>query len=75
MKEELGCTAIEYLTKYRISVSKKQLSFTDVPIKEIANMVGFKTVQHFNRLFKGITEETPAAFRQAAVRKRREEIK
>ncbi len=75
MKEELGCTAIEYLTKYRISVSKKQLSFTDVPIKEIANMVGFKTVQHFNRVFKGITGETPAAFRQAAVRKRREEIK
>lgn len=74
MKEELGCTAIEYLTQYRITVSKKQLRFTDVPIKEIANMVGYKTVQHFNRVFKDITGKTPAAFRREAVQKRRESI-
>ncbi len=75
MKEELGCTAIEYLMKYRISVSKKQLGFTNVPIKDIANMVGFKTVQHFNRIFKAITGTTPAEFRKSAVQKRKDEIK
>ena len=74
MKKELGCTAIEYLAQYRITVSKKQLRFTDVPIKEIANMVGYKTVQHFNRVFKDITGKTPAAFRREAVQKRRESI-
>ena len=75
MKEELGCTAIEYLMKYRITVSKKQLAFTDVPIKDVANMVGFKTVQHFNRIFKEITGTTPAEFRKSAVQKRKDEIR
>ena len=75
MREELGCTAIEYLMKYRITVAKKQLAFTDVPIKDIANMVGFKTVQHFGRIFKEITGTTPAEFRKSAVQKRKDEIK
>ena len=75
MKEELGCTAIEYLMQYRITIAKKQLSFTDVPIKDIANMVGFKTVQHFNRIFKEITGTTPAEFRKTAVQKRRDNVK
>ena len=75
MKEELGCTAIEYLIQYRITIAKKQLGFTDVPIKDIANMVGFKTVQHFNRIFKEITGATPAEFRKTAVQKRKDWIK
>lgn len=75
MKEELGCTAIEYLVQYRITIAKKQLAFTDVPIKNIANMIGFKTVQHFNRIFKEITGSTPAEFRKTAVQKRKDEIK
>ena len=52
MKEELGCTAMEYLMRYRVAVAKKQLAFTDVPIKDIAGLVGFKTVPHFSRIFK-----------------------
>ena len=75
MKEELGCTAIEYLMQYRITIAKKQLSFTDVPIKDIANMVGFKTVQHFNRIFKEISGTTPAEFRKTAVQKRKDDLK
>lgn len=75
MKEELGCTATQYLMQYRITIAKKQLAFTDVPIKDIANMVGFKTVQHFNRIFKEITGTTPAEFRKSAVQKRREDMK
>lgn len=75
MKEELGYTATRYLMKYRITVSKKQLAFTDVPIKDVANMVGFKTVQHFNRIFKEHTDTTPAEFRKSAVQKRKNGIK
>ena len=72
MKEELGLTAIEYLIKYRITVAKKQLEFTSVPIKDIANMTGFKTVQHFSRVFKSQTGATPAEFRKSTMQKRRE---
>lgn len=75
MKEELGCTAIEYLMKYRVTVAKKQLEFTSVPIKDIANMTGFKTVQHFSRVFKSQTGATPAEFRKSAVQKRKDDFK
>ena len=74
MKEELGLTAIEYLMKYRITVAKKQLEFTSVPIKDIANMTGFKTVQHFSRVFKSQTGATPAEFRKNAVQKRKDDL-
>ena len=75
MKEELGCTATQYLMQYRITIAKKQLAFTDVPIKDIANMVGFKTVQLFNRIFKEITGTTPAEFRKSSMQKRKDEIR
>jgi two-component system response regulator YesN len=75
MKAEFGCTAIEYLTQYRISVAKKQLAFTEVPIKDIATMVGFKTVQHFGRILKAYTGLSPAEYRKQAVNKRKQEIK
>lgn len=74
MKQELGCTAIEYLMKCRITVAKKQLEFTSVPIKDIANMTGFKTVQHFGRIFKEQTGRTPAEFRKSSVIKRKKGI-
>lgn len=74
MKEELGLTAIEYLMKYRITVAEKQLEFTSVPIKDIANMTGFKTVQHFSRVFKAHMGTTPAEFRKNAVQKRKEDL-
>lgn len=75
MKQTLGCTAMEYLMQYRVTMAKKQLAFTNVPIKDIAGMVGFKTVQHFNRIFKNHMGTTPAAFRKSAVQKRKEQIK
>lgn len=74
MKEELGCTATRYLMEYRITIAKKQLAFTDVPIKDITNMVGFKTVQHFNRIFKEITGTTPVEFRKISVKNRKDDL-
>lgn len=74
MKEELGLTAIEYLMKYRITVAEKQLEFTSMPIKDIANMTGFKTVQHFSRVFKSQIGATPAEFRKSVVQKRKDDL-
>ncbi len=75
MKQEFGCTATQYLMQYRITVAKKQLAFTKVPIKDIAARVGFKTVQHFGRIFKEHTGSSPAEYRKRAVQKRKDEIK
>ena len=71
MKQVLGVTVMEYLMRYRIRLARKQLAFTEVPIKEIANRCGFQTVQHFTRVFKLQCGETPALFRKNAVLQRK----
>ncbi len=70
-KQELGVTIMEYLTNYRIMVSKKQLTFTDVPIKEVAHRTGFKSVHHFCRVFKAVAGETPAVYRTESIQNRK----
>lgn len=66
-KEELGVTPIEYLWRYRISVAKKHLEFSNLTIKDISEKCGFKTNQHFSRKFEEYTGTTPTAFRKTAV--------
>lgn len=66
-KDELGMTPVEYLWQYRITVAKKHLEFTSLPIKDISMRCGFKTVQHFSRKFEALTNSTPTAFRDMAV--------
>lgn len=74
LKKELGMTVPQYLASFRIKVAKKQLAFTEVPIKEIAERCGFKTVQHFSRVFREITGQTPADYRRTSVEKRKKEL-
>lgn len=74
-KKETGKTPIEYLRGYRVSVAKKLLEFTELPVKEIADRCGFKTVQHFTRVFGKALGKTPAVFRKDAVQKRKDEIR
>ena len=73
-REELGVSAMEYLSDYRIKIAKKKLSFTFVPIKDIAKQCGYKTVQHFTRVFKKYTNETPANYRNRTFEKRVSEL-
>ena len=62
------------MTASGLRLAKKQLAFTDVPIKDISAMSGFKTVQHFSRVFKEYIGETPASFRKISVENRKKEF-
>ncbi|MBQ3528172.1 MAG: helix-turn-helix transcriptional regulator [Clostridia bacterium] len=73
-RDELGISVMEYLTDHRIKIAKRKLSFTFVPIKDIAKQCGFKTVQHFTRVFKKYTNETPANYRNRTFEKRVSEL-
>ena len=73
-KKEIGRTPAEYIKFYRVKLAKKQLAFTDVPVKGIAVMVGFKTDAHFSRIFKQITGISPLEYRIDAVKNRKEEF-
>ena len=74
VQQATGMTPREYLLHHRMTVAKKHLAFTDVPIKEIALRCGYKTVQHFGRAFREREGLTPAAYRTAAVRRRQEAL-
>ncbi|HOJ49017.1 MAG TPA: AraC family transcriptional regulator [Bacillota bacterium] len=69
-RDELFVTPMEYLWQYRVSVAKKHLAFTEIPLKDITARCGFKTVQHFSRIFKEHTGKTPLQFRKQAVEDR-----
>lgn len=58
-RKELGSTVMEYLMGFRVKVAKKHLAFTEIPIKEISMRCGFKTAQHFARVFKKHTGQAP----------------
>ncbi len=75
MRQETGMTVGQYLYFYRVQVAKKQLEFTGVPVKDIAAATGFKTVQHFSRVFTRLMGNTPANFRKEAVEKRIRDMK
>ena len=70
-KNEFGLTPVAYLWDYRITVSKKLLEFTNLPVKEIAKRCGFKTVQHYSRKFEEELGISPHVFRMQALARRR----
>ena len=70
-KNELNITPIEYVWHHRLTVAKKFLEFTNLPIKDIALRCGFKTTQHFSRRFEERFGNNPTSFRVDAVAKRK----
>ena len=62
-KEHTNKTFSNYLSSYRINKSKDLLKNTDMPITEIAFIVGFNSVNYYNNNFKKLTNMTPAQYR------------
>jgi hypothetical protein len=50
---ELGCTV----------VLKPELTTADLPIKQVAQQSGFRTVQHLTAVFRRFIGTTPATYR------------
>ena len=63
-KETLGVSPRRYLLQYRIQKAQHLIEFSDYPLKEIADVVGFKTVHHFTRAFHDVCGETPGEWRR-----------
>ncbi|OSJ08967.1 hypothetical protein BST63_27640 [Bradyrhizobium canariense] len=55
----------EYLLYQRIEQAKSMLLSTDVPLAELALNVGFQAQPHFSTVFKRLTGQTPARWRNA----------
>jgi len=55
---------IQFLNEVRIRNASRLLAQEVLPVSEICDMVGYKTITNFNRQFKQIMGTTPLAFRQ-----------
>ncbi|HUX58952.1 MAG TPA: AraC family transcriptional regulator [Bacteroidales bacterium] len=54
---------IKFLNEVRIRNAARLLAQEDLPISEICDMVGYKSITNFNKQFKQITGSTPKGYR------------
>jgi len=63
-KNAKGVSPMEYLTTLRIERAKEMiLSAENLPIKEIAKIVGYTDPFYFSRIFKSVTGKSPSEFK------------
>lgn len=58
-----GFSPMEYKQLQRINIAKNLLSTTNLSVKEISTVIGFKDPLYFGRCFKQATGQTPSAYR------------
>lgn len=63
-QKNIGMAPIQYLLKYRVSVSARLLADTDAPITEICNQIGFDSPSYFSKIFKRFMCSTPTIYRK-----------
>ncbi|MGH9401314.1 MAG: helix-turn-helix domain-containing protein [Terriglobia bacterium] len=63
-KESAGLSPMRYLVRYRVDAAKNLISYSNYALKVVAELVGFKNVHHFTRVFREITGEAPGAWRR-----------
>jgi AraC-like DNA-binding protein len=71
-KREVGISPMRYLSHCRITRAQQLIGRSDYELKQIAELVGFKTVHHFTRVFGRIVGVPPGEFRneiQRGIRK------
>ena len=59
----IGFSPMEYKQIQRINIAKNLLSTTNLSIKEISTIIGFKDPLYFGRCFKQSVGQTPSGFR------------
>lgn len=64
IKKETGLTAQEMISHHIVDVAKHRLAATSDDISVIAYNLGFQYPQHFTRLFKRLTGQSPRQYRE-----------
>ena len=58
-----GCTITQYIQGQRMERAERLLANTDLPVGQIAQIVGYQNPSRFAQLFRRNTGQSPAAFR------------
>ncbi len=64
-EKELKCTPKQYITSLRMQKAKSLLAHTTKSIKEIAQLVGFKSEKNIIYAFKTILKTSPSEYRKS----------
>lgn len=62
-KKEMGINFIDYVTQIRIERSKELLCNRSLKVYEISELVGYKNLKYFYKIFKNYTGYTPNKYR------------
>lgn len=63
-KNETGMSILEYVVAARMEAARKLLKGTRLPVKDVADMVGYGDCAYFTRIFHRETGMTPSKFRK-----------
>lgn len=63
-KRVTSVTPVQYLCQIRMEQAKLILKHTQLPIREIAQEIGLRSVSHFSLVFRKITGLTPSKYRK-----------
>ncbi len=62
--KETGMTFSAYLTSIRLERAKRLMDTTDLKMYEISDRVGYRNVEHFNRMFKKAYSISPSDYKR-----------
>lgn len=68
VREQTGTTAATYARRIKLSQVSERLILTSAPLKAISSELGFSSDSNLRRMFKELTELTPAQYRQRFAR-------
>ena len=63
-KKKEGITILQYINDRKLEAAKSYLTDTDLPVREIAEKLGFASQGYFGRFFRSKTGQTPNAYRE-----------
>ena len=63
-KKVMGFNYINFCNFIRVRNAEELLLTTDMPISEIVEAIGFKTIAYFTKLFKQINGDIPSNYRK-----------
>ncbi len=65
VRRETGQTFTELLTAYRMQMTRRFLLESKIPIHSISEIVGYRSLEHFNRTFRNAHGMSPSEYRKA----------